>query len=284
MGGLGGAARRHRMAERRQRVARRTARGARRVRWSATWLRPAGRWRRCSIVRSQRWPSGTISRSARRVVALPATTRTAASARRTAAAEVELCISRPTRPRSGRFSARVILGAPPTGDAGRDAALLLDAIREGAVFSVVDAIAGPGALDFRAAAGGAIVPMGEMLPAATRRRRSRSARTFRRCASTVAASQRSGGRRAVRRSARTHSTGAGRLPGRNSRPRRARHATGPVARQQSDLLVPAGVRRATRLACLTAGVGTAAPRGRRGASSRVPGRSASVTPEPACRL
>jgi hypothetical protein len=65
------------------------------------------------------------------------------------------------------FSTRVILGAPPTGDAGRDAALLLAAIREGAAFSMVDAIGGPGALDFRAAAGGAIVPMGGLLPPAT---------------------------------------------------------------------------------------------------------------------
>jgi hypothetical protein len=64
------------------------------------------------------------------------------------------------------FSARVILDAPPSGDAGQDAALLLAAIREGAAFSVVDAIAGPGSLDFRAAAGGVIVPMGGMLPSA----------------------------------------------------------------------------------------------------------------------
>jgi len=65
------------------------------------------------------------------------------------------------------FSARVILGGPPSGDARRDAELLLASIREGAAFSVVDAIAGPGALEFRAASGDVVVPMGGILPAAT---------------------------------------------------------------------------------------------------------------------
>lgn len=62
------------------------------------------------------------------------------------------------------FSMRVILGEPRTGDARRDAAMLLAAIREGAVFSVVDAIAGPGSLDFRASAGPTMIPMGGVVP------------------------------------------------------------------------------------------------------------------------
>ena len=63
------------------------------------------------------------------------------------------------------FSLRVILPSPPSGDAGRDAPLLLSAIRAGAVFTVVDAVASPGALDFHASADGAIIAMGGTVPA-----------------------------------------------------------------------------------------------------------------------
>lgn len=47
------------------------------------------------------------------------------------------------------FSNSVILDAPPTGDAAADARGVLDAIRRGRVFTVIDAIATPGFLDFR---------------------------------------------------------------------------------------------------------------------------------------
>jgi hypothetical protein len=46
------------------------------------------------------------------------------------------------------FSNRVILGAPLSGDAARDARALFDAIRQGSVFTTIDALAGPGLLDF----------------------------------------------------------------------------------------------------------------------------------------
>jgi hypothetical protein len=58
------------------------------------------------------------------------------------------------------FSLRVKLPSPPSGDAGRDAALLLSAIRDGAVYTVIDAVATPGSLDFHASAGNGTIPMG----------------------------------------------------------------------------------------------------------------------------
>ena len=63
------------------------------------------------------------------------------------------------------FSLRVMLASPPSGDASRDAPLLLSAIRAGAVFTVIDAVASPGALDFHASAGGATIAMGGTVPA-----------------------------------------------------------------------------------------------------------------------
>jgi hypothetical protein len=63
------------------------------------------------------------------------------------------------------FSLRVLLASPPSGDASRDAPLLLSAIRAGAVFTVIDAVASPGALDFHASAGGATIAMGGTVPA-----------------------------------------------------------------------------------------------------------------------
>jgi hypothetical protein len=62
------------------------------------------------------------------------------------------------------FSLRVKLSSPPSGDASRDAALLLSAIRAGAVFSVVDAVAPAGALDFHASAGEGTIAMGGTVP------------------------------------------------------------------------------------------------------------------------
>ena len=65
------------------------------------------------------------------------------------------------------FSLRVKPASAPTGDAGRDAAVLLGAIRDGAVFTVLDAVAAPGSLDFTASAGGMTVEMGGTLPEAS---------------------------------------------------------------------------------------------------------------------
>ncbi|HEX4566713.1 MAG TPA: hypothetical protein VH138_08765 [Vicinamibacterales bacterium] len=48
------------------------------------------------------------------------------------------------------LSNRVILDAPPTGDAARDARAIYDAIRKGSVFTTIDALASPGLLDLRA--------------------------------------------------------------------------------------------------------------------------------------
>ncbi len=52
------------------------------------------------------------------------------------------------------FSVRAVLSAPPSGDAPADARALLDAFRNGRVYTAVDAIAGPAVLDFHAARGG----------------------------------------------------------------------------------------------------------------------------------
>lgn len=52
------------------------------------------------------------------------------------------------------FSTRAILERPPSGDATADARLLLDAIRKGHVFTVIDAIATPGFLDVESDGGG----------------------------------------------------------------------------------------------------------------------------------
>ena len=65
------------------------------------------------------------------------------------------------------FSLRAILPSPPSGDASRDASLLLSAIRAGAVFTVIDAVAAPGALNFQASTAGATIAMGGTVPATT---------------------------------------------------------------------------------------------------------------------
>ncbi len=52
------------------------------------------------------------------------------------------------------FSVRVMLDAPPTGDARLDAVRLLDAIRGGRVFTAIDAVATPALIDWRATSGG----------------------------------------------------------------------------------------------------------------------------------
>jgi hypothetical protein len=62
------------------------------------------------------------------------------------------------------FSLRVKLPSEPVNDARQDAAILLSAIREGAVFTVVDAVAAPGSLDFHGSVGGVTIPMGAAVP------------------------------------------------------------------------------------------------------------------------
>jgi hypothetical protein len=62
------------------------------------------------------------------------------------------------------FSLRVKPASALTGDASRDAVLLLAAIREGSAFTVIDAVAAPGSLQFRASAGDVGVDMGGTLP------------------------------------------------------------------------------------------------------------------------
>jgi hypothetical protein len=59
------------------------------------------------------------------------------------------------------FSSRVILAETLTGDAGRDARALLDAVRAGRVFTAIDGQAAPAAIDFHATADGVDVAMGE---------------------------------------------------------------------------------------------------------------------------
>jgi hypothetical protein len=62
------------------------------------------------------------------------------------------------------FSLRVKLQTPASGDARQDAALLLAGIRNGAVYTVVDAVATPGSVDFHASAADLTFPMGATIP------------------------------------------------------------------------------------------------------------------------
>jgi hypothetical protein len=62
------------------------------------------------------------------------------------------------------FSNRVVLERPLTGKAADDARAVYAAIRRGSVFSTIDALAAPAALDFHVEAGLAETPMGGVLP------------------------------------------------------------------------------------------------------------------------
>ena len=59
------------------------------------------------------------------------------------------------------FSVRALLSEPPSGDAVRDARLLVGAIRSGRVFSAIDAIAAPAHVDFKLSRGDRRWEMGE---------------------------------------------------------------------------------------------------------------------------
>jgi hypothetical protein len=61
------------------------------------------------------------------------------------------------------FSNRVVLGAPLTGDAAVDAERVLEAIKLGRVFTVVDAVAAPGFLDVSGSDGVSTGPMGSVI-------------------------------------------------------------------------------------------------------------------------
>jgi hypothetical protein len=62
------------------------------------------------------------------------------------------------------FSLYVTTASAPSGGAEADAELLIDAIRAGRVFTAIDAIAGPAALDFSAVAGRSRAEAGDALP------------------------------------------------------------------------------------------------------------------------
>jgi hypothetical protein len=64
------------------------------------------------------------------------------------------------------FSTRVVLDAPFSGDAAADGRALLDAIRAGRTFTVIDAMATPGYLDFRRQADGTILAEASVAPGA----------------------------------------------------------------------------------------------------------------------
>ncbi len=66
------------------------------------------------------------------------------------------------------FTIRVILDRPLSGQAADDARLLLEALKQGRVYSVVDALAGPPAFDFFALTADGPVRMGGTVPAAQR--------------------------------------------------------------------------------------------------------------------
>ena len=59
------------------------------------------------------------------------------------------------------FAVRVLLDGPLTGDAARDARRLLDATRQGHLYTAIDAIAAPVDVDFRAALGSTTIGMGD---------------------------------------------------------------------------------------------------------------------------
>jgi hypothetical protein len=64
------------------------------------------------------------------------------------------------------FSNRVILDAPLSGDAARDAASVLTAIREGRIYTAIDGLAASGALEVKALSGSKVARPGEYLQSA----------------------------------------------------------------------------------------------------------------------
>ena len=64
------------------------------------------------------------------------------------------------------FSLRARLDVPPTGDASRDATMLLDAVRAGHLYTVIDALASPPAFRFLARSGTRVAEAGDDLPVA----------------------------------------------------------------------------------------------------------------------
>ena len=62
-----------------------------------------------------------------------------------------------------RMFSNVLPSATLSGDAQQDAQTVLDAVRHGRVYSIIDAAAGPGALEFTAASGSAAASMGDQM-------------------------------------------------------------------------------------------------------------------------
>ena len=62
------------------------------------------------------------------------------------------------------FSNHVVLDAPFSGDAAKDAAALIAALRKGRLYSVVDGLASPGGLSLTASSGSRTAMMGDDLP------------------------------------------------------------------------------------------------------------------------
>ena len=62
------------------------------------------------------------------------------------------------------LSNHVVLDAPLSGDAGNDATALVAALRNGRVYSVIDALASPGGLSLTASSGGHTATIGDDLP------------------------------------------------------------------------------------------------------------------------
>jgi hypothetical protein len=61
------------------------------------------------------------------------------------------------------FSNHVVLGQPLSGDAGADATMLIDALRKGRLYSVIDALASPGGLSLTATSGSRTALVGDDL-------------------------------------------------------------------------------------------------------------------------
>ena len=125
------------------------------------------RWRRCSIVRTRRSIDGTRSRTRRPVVALAG----ADAHARAGWMDDDVNGYRrgwflriPSYDASFRtFAMRVALDRPLTNDAAADAAQIIAALKRGAVYSAVDALAAPAALEFFATSGGRRIGSGRSL-------------------------------------------------------------------------------------------------------------------------
>ena len=154
--GLGRGVRRSRVDQRGQRMARRASRCRLRAHWRRICSARRSRWPRCSIGRPPCWRNGIASVSARRVLAIAGTDAHArlGFSQRTDPDGSAIHVPLPGYTATFRaFSNHVVLDAPLSGDAAGDAGRLLAALRNGRLYSVIDALASPGSLSFSAASG-----------------------------------------------------------------------------------------------------------------------------------